>query len=147
MDTTGLQKILPKMRRYCAMQERCRKEVADKLAGYGLDRDDTLMVIEQLEKEKFLDESRFARHYAGSKLRLHQWGRLKIEAWLRQKDIPDNLISEGLNEIDEEDYLQLLTNLIKNSGQSRQKEDLFRYLTAKGFEPDLVSETMMIDIH
>ena len=56
-----LDEALAKLQRYCAYQDRCHKEVQEKLSELGIWGDDAGQVIVALIEEKFLDEERFAR--------------------------------------------------------------------------------------
>jgi regulatory protein len=59
--------IISKVRAYCAYQERCISEVADKLREWKVEKKRTDKIIEQLTREDYLNEERFARTYAGGR--------------------------------------------------------------------------------
>ena len=137
--------VLARMKHYCAYQERCMQDVKLKLKSFRLADGIAEKVILELEKENYIDEARYARIYAGSKLRMNKWGRNKIYAALQQKRVPELFILEGLSGIDEEEYLNVLREVI--AAKSREvKEPDFRkhnrkvanFAIAKGFEPGLV---------
>jgi regulatory protein len=82
---------------------------------------------------------------------LKHWGRIKIRYELRQKQVSDYNIKRGLESIDEEDYLKLLSSLAKekwNSFNNSDQTDFIRrvktqaYLIQKGFEAELVQFTI-----
>lgn len=140
-----------KVQHYCAYQERSHAEVRQKLYGYGLWKDDVEALMAELITDDYLNEERFAIAYAGGHFRLKHWGRIKIRYELRQKQVSDYNIKRGLESIDEEDYLKLLSSLAKekwNSFNNSDQTDFIRrvktqaYLIQKGFEAELVQFTI-----
>ena len=103
--------------------------------------------------EDYLNEERFAIAYAGGHFRVKHWGRIKIRYELRQKQVSEYNIKRGLESIDEEDYLKVLSSLAKekwNSISYADQTDFIRsvktqaYLIQKGFEADLVQSTIRL---
>ena len=146
-----LSKARKKIASYCAYQERCQKEVRDKLYSYGLFKDEVEELIAWLITENFLNEERYAQTYAGGKFRVKNWGRLKITQALQQKDISAYCIKQGLKEIDEEEYLNTISKLARKKATELQqrfsntyqlKDKASRFLISRGFEPDLVWEIL-----
>ena len=137
--------ILQKMRHYCAYQERSIFEVKTKLNTFHLQAEIYDDVINQLIKEDYLNEERFARVFASGKLRINKWGRNKIYLALQQKRIPELFILEGLNEIEESEYIKVLNELIAKKNRelsginlSNRTRKLVNFAVARGFEPRLV---------
>ena len=136
---------LQRLRRYCAYQERCHKEVQQKLYDWGFDREDSGRVIVQLMEEKFINEERYAKAIVGGKFRVKGWGKNKIVATLKSKGIVSNLINSSLNEINEEDYANTLQKLLvkklaslKGETKLVQRQKLARFAMGKGYESELV---------
>ncbi len=137
---------LLKMASYCAYQERCHSEVRQKLMDLGIRGAEVQEIIDWLEDEKFLNELRFAKAFAGGKFRLKNWGKIKISQALMQKKVKDEYIHIGLEEIDAEDYFQTLHKLLSTkNGQLKEelepfkrKQKLFNYAVSKGYEPDVI---------
>ncbi|MBP9080277.1 MAG: RecX family transcriptional regulator, partial [Flavobacteriales bacterium] len=100
--------MLTKARSYCARQERCQQEVRDKLYGWGGHKDEVEQIIAQLIGEGFLNEARFAEHYAVSKSRQKGWGRRKIEMALKAKGVSQNCIDSGVKAIDGDEEAEQL---------------------------------------
>lgn len=133
---------------YCAYQERCKKEVREKLYSFGLDATDIEKLVTFLVLEGFLNEERFAKSFVRGKFRLKRWGRLRIKKALKERWIKDHCIDLGLKEIDEQEYMDTLYFLterkwvrITDSNPYIKKAKLFRFLADKGFEPDLIEDT------
>ena len=72
-------KILEKISRYCAVQERCKYDVINKLKSYKANQDELESYIEYLQKNNFLNEERFVELYIRSKINQNDWGPLKIK--------------------------------------------------------------------
>lgn len=140
---------LEKIKYWCAYQERCQKEVKDKLHEYGLCTDDVNSVISVLIGENYINEERFANIYTGGKFRIKKWGRLKIKHGLRLRQISDYSIKKALASIDGDDYLNTLTRLIDAKWLAVQEKNPYKkiqkianYLSSKGYEKDIVMDIL-----
>lgn len=134
-----------KLYRYCAYQERCHQEVEQKLRELGIRNDEVDEVIHHLISEGFLNEERFSKNFASGKFRLKHWGKVKIVRELEQRNVSSHCIRSGLLEIDDKDYVAVLTGLLKRKAATTEVENVYslrdkvsRYAIQKGFEPDLV---------
>ncbi len=136
---------LLKAANYCAYQERCHKEVLDKLSEWGIWGIDAQEILLSLIEQNYLNEERFAIAFAGGKFRVKHWGKVKIKLELKQKDISEYCLNKALNEINDQDYLHTLNEQIdkkwsettdKNVLSKRAK--VARYIAGKGFEQDLI---------
>ena len=140
-----LDEALAKLQRYCAYQDRCHKEVQEKLSELGIWGDDAGQVIVALIEEKFLDEERFARSFVRGKYRFKKWGRIKIKQELKKKDISSYCLKMGFQEIDEQEYMDNLFTIInkkneflKAKNEYERKTKLAKYAMTKGYESHLV---------
>lgn len=132
-------------RHFCAYQERCSSEVLRKLRILGANEEQQKLVLQMLKDEGFVDDTRFAHTYAQGKYKNNQWGRTKIFLELMRRGIPSQVNQKAIDSIDEEDYLNVLQNLIekkmhalKQKNAANSKEKTAYYCTGKGFEPDIV---------
>jgi regulatory protein len=138
------QQALPKIKQYCAYQERCHSEVREKLAGYGVYGLDADAIMAQLVAENYLNEERFAIQFAGGRFRLKQWGRIKIGYELKQKQVSAYCVKKALAAIDEADYQAMLEKLAGakwatlKGADGIKKQQLMRYMAQKGYEGGLV---------
>ena len=126
---------------YCSSVERCVSEVEAKLEQWGADNGIKERVIEHLIKGKYIDQQRYCAAFVRDKYRFNQWGRLKIVQALRLKKIPANVISLGLEAIDESEYLSILSGLIEQKKRSvkantdyERNGKLIRFAIGRGFE-------------
>ncbi|MDR3713444.1 MAG: regulatory protein RecX [Puia sp.] len=143
------EQALQKARHYCAYQERCHTEVRDKLYSFGLWKNEVEETLSGLVEEDYLNEERFAIQFAGGHFRMKQWGRVKIRYELKQKRVSEYCIKKALKEIGEEDYLKSLEELAKKKWEALKGDEGFArygklqdYLMRKGYEPDLIRETI-----
>ena len=140
---------LSKIYRYCAYQERSHHEVKDKLFEYGLRSSEVDEILSQLIIEGFLNEERYAKTFAGGKFRMMKWGKLKIQRALEMEGLTPKCISRGLAEIDSKDYSKTLVSLIKKKSTQTNEPNLFKkknkiaqFVIGKGYEPELVWESI-----
>ena len=139
---------LPKIKQYCAYQERSHSEVKDKLYGFGLIKNDIEDIISKLIEENYLNEERFAIQFAGGKFRIKHWGKVKIKYELKKKQVSDYCIKKALAEIDNSEYKKTLYKLadikLKSLKSEKnifiKKRKLQDHLLMKGFELNLVKE-------
>lgn len=137
-----------KIEAWCAYRDRCHSEVYEKLKGFGLDDEDTNALIAHLIEYDFLNEQRFADSFVSGRVRIKKWGKNKIIAHLKQKNIPKVCIESALKTINEEEYLHHLESLAQKKWEAskgtpfEKKVKTQRYLISKGYEYDLVYETL-----
>lgn len=143
------EQALQKLKHYCAYQERCHKEVRDKLYELGVWKKDQDEIIATLIEEKYLDEERFAIAYAGGKFRIKRWGKVKIRHALQQKQVSVYSINKALKSIPEEDYQETARELAKDKyADLKQDQYLIRkkktmdHLMQKGYEPELAGRIL-----
>ena len=134
-----------KIEHYCAYQERCHKEVNEKLKQMGMIPMVIDQIISDLIRENYLNELRFAEAFARGKFRIKKWGKSRIVSALKQRNISDYCIKKALKEIPQEEYLQTFHELALKKGLSLQentldvqKRKLMQYLQYRGWESALI---------
>lgn len=143
MEKTSFQKNYLYISAYCAAQERCRKEVREKLREREVEQTDIQELIVLLEEENFLNETRYAESFARDKCRFNKWGKVKIAYELRMRGIGSENLEKGLDSIDQEFYDELLEHLAQRKWEevkrkTKDKQAVYRYLAQKGFENELI---------
>lgn len=143
------EQALEKIKQYCAYQERCHKEVKNKLYTFGLYKSEVEEIISYLIEHNFLNEERFAILFAGGKFRMKHWGRKKIQYELQQKGVSSYCIALALKEIEDDQYLTTLRKLALTKWTSVANEPAITryaktnaYLLQKGYEPTLISQAI-----
>ena len=141
--------MLDKMAKYCAYQERCVKDVWDKLKSFDISQEDRDKILDYLLDNRFVDDERFAKSFVRGKVNQSGWGVNKIRFHLIQKGIDKEIIDEALGQTDEEVYRQRLIDILKTKAKTVQadadferKRKLAAYAMQKGFENALVWEVL-----
>jgi len=148
--TFTAEQAVPKVKQYCAYQERCHAEVRDKLYSFGLRKTEVEEIISELITENYLNEERFAIHFAGGKFRMRQWGKIKIKQALKAKQVSDYCIRKALKEIDSKEYQKTFQKLaeqkLKTLKSERnifiKKRKMQDFLLQKGFEMEMIREAI-----
>ena len=141
--------VLDKMAKYCAYQERCVKDVRDKMKTFDIPEGEKAEILEYLIDNRFVSDDRFARSFVRGKINQSGWGLNKIRFHLMQKGIAKETIDEALGQTDEETYRQRLINILKVKAKTikaendfEKKRKLAAYAMQKGFEGGLVWEVL-----
>ena len=144
-----VQEIKRKLEQYCVYQDRCHKEVEQKMREYNLIPEAKEMILLSLLKDNFLNEERFAKSFARGKFRIKHWGKQRIVQELKQRDISAYNIKSALKEIDEKEYLKTIFEItekrndkIKEPNHYKRKKKLIDFLLRKGYETDLIFRTV-----
>ena len=141
--------VLDKMAKYCAYQERCVKDVKDKLKTYDIAEKEKNIILEYLLDNRFVNDERFAKSFVRGKVNQSGWGVNKIRFHLIQKGIDKDIIEEALGQTDEEAYRQRLIEIlrakaktVKAASDYEKKRKLAAYAMQKGFEGSLIWEVL-----
>ena len=141
--------VLDKMAKYCAYQERCVKEVRDKLKTFDIAEEEKTKILDYLLDNRFVNDERYAKAFVRGKVNQSGWGVNKIRFHLIQKGIDKDIIDEALGQTDEEVYRQRLIEILKTKAKTiksasdfEKKRKLAAYAMQKGFEGSLVWETL-----
>lgn len=138
-----------KLESYCAYQERCHKDVYEKLKGMRMIPEAIDLIISHLIQENYLNEERFAKSFARGKFNIKKWGRNRIVNELKFRQISKYNIESALAEIDDDIYQSTLEELaqkrlrqIKETNPQKKKKKLADYLLYRGWESHLVYEKL-----
>ncbi len=104
-------------------------------------------IISELITNNFLNELRFAEAFARGKFRIKKWGKSRIIAELKQRNISEYCIKKALKEIPSDEYLNTFHELaykkglsLRDSSLEIQKRKLMQYLFYRGWESHLIYE-------
>ena len=141
--------VLDKMAKYCAYQERCVKEVRDKLKTFDIAEEEKTKILDYLLDNRFVNDERYAKAFVRGKVNQSGWGVNKIRFHLIQKGIDKDIIDKALGQTDEEAYRQRLIDILKTKTKTikadsdfEKKRKLAAYAMQKGFEGALVWEVL-----
>lgn len=142
-----IDEALKKIESYCAYQDRCHKEVANKLREMGMIPTAIDQILGRLIQDNYLNEERFAKSYARGKFNIKKWGKKRIVNELKQRDVSKYNISTALKEINDDDYANTLVALaekrlhaITEKNIQKKRKKLADYLLYRGWESHLVYE-------
>jgi len=145
------EQALQKLKHYCAYQERSHAEVKEKLYSLGVWKKEHDEIMATLIEENYLNEERYAIAFAGGKFRMKQWGRVKINYELKQKQVSLYSIKKAMKQIDEEEYQRVLQKLaeekyasVKGDQYLVRKKKTMDYLLQKGYEPALIQNVLQV---
>lgn len=135
----------------CALRECCRMDIKKKWQEGGLDEDVCERLLDRLEDDGFIDETRYARAFVHDKLEYDHWGRIKMAQALRLKGISRKDIDTAMAEvIDDVHYREILCDILRKKAASitfdpedreesyKALQKLVRFAASRGFEPELI---------
>ena len=137
-------RCLSRLQRLCSKAEYCSRDVYLKaLKDLESDAEAASRVVSMLVEERYVDDARYARFYARDKAALQGWGPVKIRFQLRGKGIPDEVISEALEEVEPSRAADKLEKLVAAKARSLQGDPrirlkLLKYALSRGYEYDAV---------
>ena len=144
-----LKEIYTKMEYYCAYQERCYKEVEEKLYSFAATSAEKEEILTYLIENNFINEERFAQSFVRGKHNYKFWGKNRIINELKYRNISSKIIEIALKEIPEATYLSNFHALAEKNweiikepkGQKRNKK-FVDFLLRKGYETSLIYEKL-----
>lgn len=138
-----------KLENYCAYQERCHKEVRDKLRDMKMIPEAIDKIMVHLIEHNYLNEERFAKAFVRGKFNIKKWGKTRLVRELKFREISKFSIDSALKEINEEDYLKTLDALVlkriaqvKETNAYKKKRKVADYLLYRGWESHLVYQKL-----
>ncbi len=124
---------------YLARREHSRAELARKLSPHA-EAEAITALLDQLERENLLSNARFAEALAHSRAGRHGSVRLKSE--LREKGVPESVITEVIAQAREADLAAARAVWRKKFGQppkdSKERARQQRFLLGRGFPSEVV---------
>lgn len=133
----------------CARQECSRRDISTKLVGKGATAAEAREMVDRLVGEGFIDDARYARAFVADKFRFEHWGRVKISYMLHLKGLPDNVVDDALQQIDEAQYAETLKDFLEGKLRTVRaatpyalRQKVARAAISRGFEPDLVFQAL-----
>ena len=148
IKTYTLTEAKKKLEHYCVYQDRCHKEITEKLKNMRMIQIAIDDIIGHLIEHNFLNEERFSKSFARGKFNIKHWGRNRIIRELKFRHISEYNIKTALKEFTEEDYYTKLNYLatkkldsITETNVYKKRKKLADYLLYRGWESHLVYET------
>ena len=136
----------------CAQAEHCQHEMLKKMRRWELPEEEQARVMQRLVSERYVDDERYARAFVKDKVRYNKWGRRKVEQALWQKHIDDDIRQRVLDEVDDEEYLDVLRPLLKQKRRSTKaasdyelNQKLVRFALSRGFTYDIIRQCLDVE--
>ncbi|WP_394350993.1 regulatory protein RecX [Mariniflexile maritimum] len=143
--TYTVQEATKKLEHYCAYQERCHKEVVQKLQSMHMIPEAIDVIVVHLIQHNFLNEARFAKAFVRGKFKFKAWGRRRLTFELKQKDVSKVNINQALADISDAEYIGVFNDLaekkalsIKEPNVLKKKKKFTEYFLYRGWESHLV---------
>ena len=137
------------MEYYCAYQERCYKEVEEKLYSYAVTSSEKEAILTHLIEQNYINEERFAQSFVRGKHNYKLWGKNRIINELKFRNISSRIIEIALKELPETTYLSNFHSLAEKNwensterkGQKKNKK-FIDFLLRKGYETHLIYDKL-----
>ena len=136
----------------CAQAEHCQYEMLEKMRRWELSEEAQARVMSKLIKERYIDDERYAHAFVKDKIRYNKWGRRKVEQALWQKRIDDDIRTRVLDDVDDEEYLNVLRPLLKQKRKTIKAKNeyelnqkLVRFALGRGFTFDIIQQCMDVE--
>lgn len=154
MEQETLRSLLIKAGSYAAKYEKTVQEVRAKLEEWSegeLLTEETEWIIEQLCKDKFIDEERYVERYIRDKVYSLKKGPMMIRQELNERGVPSYLIEGGLEQIPYDDWFTSLkdylsSRLERHKAKAKNGYDLRRRLQGaafrRGYPSDVYTEVI-----
>lgn len=139
---------LSRLQRLCSKAEYCKADVYRKaLKDLDGDAAEAARLVEELVRDRYVDDARYASAYAREKASIQGWGPVKIRFQLRAKGVGDADISAALEEIDSaaagsrlERLLQAKARTLQGDPEIRLK--LIKFGLSRGYEYSEVNKAL-----
>ena len=138
-------KVLSRLQMQCSKREYCIRDIMQKaLKAMDGDAEAAGRILEELRKDRFVDDLRYAAAFAREKSRLTGWGPVKISFALTAKGIDRDTVREAIGEIDDADAFRRMKSVLlakwkflRDDPQGRFK--LLKFGLSRGYEYDVLS--------
>lgn len=147
--TYSVDEAQKKLEAYCAYQERCHKEVRNKLKEMKMIPQAVDKIMVHLIQQNYLNEERFAKAFVRGKFRIKKWGKNRLIRELKFREISKYSIDSALKEIEKDDYCKTLDELVlkridqvKEKNFYKKKKKVADYLLYRGWESHLIYEKL-----
>lgn len=148
MEDKDFIRLTDRMKMLCSRREYCSSDIRKKVIAASDGDDDVVgKIMDELVREKYIDDRRYASAFARDKSSLAGWGASKIRYMLSSKGISRQMIAEALSEIDGQKAGDRLEKLMANKLRSLKDDPqcrlkMLRFGLGRGYEYDEVSSVL-----
>ncbi len=143
------EQALNSLMRQCARAERSSGDAMRLMSRWGVETARRAEVLEQLIKERFIDDERYAAAYVREKLNLSGWGARKIASSLKAKGVAETIITAALSDLDHSSMRERLCEKIERKARTVKFKDrydlrnkLIRYGLSLGYQYDMIGDVV-----
>ncbi len=134
--------------RLCARREYSSFDARRLLVRWNVCREEHDRIVARLQKERFIDDGRYAEAFVREKIKLSRWGERKIVSALRAKRISGEIISEVLGQyISREESSERLYEALSRKLRTIKYKDIYdlraklmRYGAGLGHDFDAIAD-------
>lgn len=113
-------------------------EILKKLQNKGFSKEEILKVIKKLKNEKIIDDEKTLINFVKKKIEKNLYGPYVLHNILLSKGVPEMVINNILNKINQEFFINSAIKHIRKKRLSKNK--IFSYLKNKGFEIEKIEK-------
>lgn len=138
-------KVLDRLQSQCVKREYCRSDIFRKaLTAFEGDREAAERLVDELVRDRFVDDARYAAAFAREKSRLSGWGPVKISFALSGKGISKAVICEALKEVDQDEADRRMTAVLETKykslkGDPQEKFKLIKFGLTRGYDYEKIA--------
>ena len=143
------EQALASLQRLCARAEKSSGDALRLMTTWKVEKSKQQEILQQLLRDKFIDDERYAEAFIREKTSLSTWGEYKIRTALRRKGIAEEIINSKLSLLDSGDNIERLTLRLQRKARSikydtayQLKTKLLRYGLSSGFQMDQVMSSV-----
>ena len=143
------EQALASLQRLCARAEKSSGDALRLMTTWKVEKSKQHEILQQLLRDKFIDDERYAEAFIREKTSLSTWGEYKIRTALRRKGIAEEIINSKLNLLDNSFNIERLTLRLQRKARGikydttyQLKTKLLRYGLSLGFQMDQVMSSV-----
>lgn len=145
--TKSKEQALNSLMALCARAEKSSGDARRLMKKWGVDEESQPAVLEQLIKDRFIDDDRFTSAFIREKRDLNGWGAYKIRMELQRKGVDRATVDRHIDELDPSILRERLMTLlekrlrtVKYETKYQLRDKLLRYGASRGYDFSMVSE-------
>lgn len=131
--------------KYITIRLRSKKEISDYLLKKNFSSEIVIAAINKLEKNKYLDDDKFASAFIKDKLNFTTMGDYKIKLELSRLGVASDIIEKNINMIDQELLEAKIKKIIEKDIQKNKKYNsrelknkIYSHLLSQGYSQSIV---------
>lgn len=135
------EQALASLMRLCARAEKSASDARRLMRNWGIADTDAEKVLARLERERFINDSRYAETFVREKLRLSGWGEYKLRTALQRKGIARETVDAALQQTDRTQMADRLAEQLARKARNVRattprelKTKLIRYGLSLGYD-------------